>query len=160
MKELKDIILNKGDIIEFEAGYKFMLNKDNYTKVELERYNRDYGDVIKIERVVEWETLPKELNPLPVRAVRPIKYETIYEASKQILDKEEKEYLEAVIRPFKDRVIGVHKGVMCTKGKEWIFIDIKDDDPIDLPYFDIGTMYKGMKSNKKYTLDELGLFKE
>lgn len=28
---------------------------------------------------------------------------------------------------------------------------------IDLPLFEVGTMYKGMETDKRYSLDELGL---
>lgn len=80
--------------------------------------------------------------------------QTIYEF-KEILDEKEKEYLSAVIRPFKGRVDYIKKFYIT--GKEFICIYLKNDENIDFPYFKKGTMYKGMKLDKRYTLKELGL---
>lgn len=90
-------------------------------------------------------------------------YRTVYEKDKEILDKEEKEYLSAVIKPFRNRVESIQKKYFL--GKEYIKINIKAKiqgnssliDDILLPYFKQGTMYKGMKLQKEYTLKELGL---
>ena len=80
------------------------------------------------------------------------------------LDDKEKEYLRAVIKPFRDRVIYIKKIDMylgCNKYAEYILGELgnKDDvaDTFALPYFPKGSMYKGMETNKKYTLEELGL---
>lgn len=35
--------------------------------------------------------------------------------------------------------------------------DLKNGDGMRFPYFDDDTMYKGMKENKKYSLEELDL---
>ena len=75
--------------------------------------------------------------------------------TEQILDKEEKKYLENVIRPFRYRVIYISK--ISTSTSEYIRIGINNDECM-LPYFKAGTMYKGMKPDKEYTLKELGLF--
>lgn len=80
--------------------------------------------------------------------------QTIYEF-KEVLDVKEKEYLSAVIRPFKGRVDYIKK--MDITGKEFICIYLKNDEDIDFPYFKKGTMYKGMKLDRRYTLKELGL---
>ena len=84
----------------------------------------------------------------------------------QILDKEEKEYLSNVIRPFANRIVDI------TKIKNWIDEDSnfevleialrspcknRDMEFVHLPFFEKDTMYKGMKLNKDYTLEELGL---
>lgn len=79
------------------------------------------------------------------------------EIDKPILDKKEKEYLENVIRPFKDRAVYILKRNE-TYG-EWIKIHL-DYDYFSLPYFEKGTMYKGMKLDEQYTLKELGLFED
>ena len=77
------------------------------------------------------------------------------ELVKEILDEKEKEYLNNVIKPFKKRVTSIRKeGYRLT---EYIKICIKNDSGIVLPYFLTGTMYKGMKIYKQYTLSELGL---
>lgn len=77
---------------------------------------------------------------------------------KEILDETEKKYLENVIRPFKEKVIYIEK--FGYSGKEFICIYIKNDSSINLPVFSKDTMYNGMKANKIYTLEELGLFEE
>lgn len=137
MKELKDIVLKKGDIVEFEDGTIFFIDIFNQNK-NIKEKDFVHGKVVKIER--------------------PTRYETIYEAPKQILDKEEKEYLEAVIRPFRDRMIYISKEEYADE--EYVSIVYGGGWTVDLPNFSRGTMYKGMELNKEYTLDELGLFKE
>lgn len=72
----------------------------------------------------------------------------------QILDDAEKEYLKAVIKPFRDKVKCILK---CSNSGEWIAIKIINDTTINFPYFEKGTMYQGMELNRKYTLEELGL---
>lgn len=84
------------------------------------------------------------------------------EVPDNILDEIEKEYLSAVIRPFKNRVIFIKK-VGCTNDKYFISIKISSklslsgNDIICLPLFQ-NKMYKEMEINKEYTLEELGLF--
>ena len=76
------------------------------------------------------------------------------EDKREILDEVEKEYLRAVIKPFRKRINYIKK---CTYfGTEYINLDL-DDDATFLPNFKEGKMYKGMIANKKYTLEELGL---
>lgn len=73
-----------------------------------------------------------------------------------ILDKEEKEYLSAVIKPFRNRVTNITKLATC-ESFEYIFIYVKTMEGFSLPSFKSNTMYKGMKLNKEYTLKDLGL---
>ena len=86
-----------------------------------------------------------------------------YQISKNVnptLDASEKRYLSAIIRPFKDQVIAIAKR-SANYGE---FIDIMIDEGelgdcgnIYLPYFKPDSIYKGMKVNREYTLDQLGL---
>ena len=81
------------------------------------------------------------------------------EYKEPILDDKEKEYLSAVIRPWRDRVktIGKQKVVyQAGNEKEYISIDLYDDF-INLPIFEAGSMYKGMQLSKRYSLENLGL---
>ena len=81
-----------------------------------------------------------------------------------ILSKKEKEYLGAVIKPFRDRVVYIRK-VEAGECNQFISIKVKrydydEEDSheyIDLPYFREDTMYKNMEVGKDYTLKELGL---
>ena len=142
MKNLRDLKVKLGDIVYFSSKHSKMVDgwADFFKNYEdLNNYTNGasgYGQIIKIER--------------------PVKYETVYEAPKPILDKEEKEYLENVIRPFKDRV----KGIRRTDGytKQFIIIEMISEKDVSLPYFKAGSMYKGMELCKSYTIEELGLF--
>lgn len=83
----------------------------------------------------------------------------LYEEPKPILDAEEKAYLEAVLRPFKDRVEWVQKYYSFADNKEMIRIAFeRQEHCFCLPRFKPGTMYKGMKLDNEYTIEELGLF--
>ena len=76
-----------------------------------------------------------------------------------LLTKEEKEYLEGIIRPFKDIVKYIAKSNM-DNNLEYLCINIKDDYHLCFPNFLKNKYYKGLEIEKKYTLKELGLFKE
>lgn len=84
-----------------------------------------------------------------------------------ILDKEEKEYLSAVIKPFRDKVISIKKLIYVFFNYRMVyFINIKVNNEfailgfqnIKLPYFQ-DNMYEGMNLNQEYTLEDLGLDK-
>lgn len=97
-----------------------------------------------------------------IKVERPVKYETVYERAeeekKEILDKVEKNYLTNVIKPFRKRVKFIRKieSLTFSAEKELLQIQLNDDD-IALPYFEKNTMYKGMKLDKDYSLEELGI---
>lgn len=94
-----------------------------------------------------------EYNDIPT-----ISWFSVYdlELIKEILNEKEKEYLNNVIKPFKDRVEFIQKKDSSRYG-EFIKIGIKNDVDINLPFFKEGKMYKGMELDRKYTLSELGL---
>ncbi len=80
------------------------------------------------------------------------------ELAKEILDEKEKEYLNNVIKPFREKVTSIQKdSIRFNRLKEFIRIGIKNDAEITLPYFEIRTMYKRMEIYKHYTLSELEL---
>lgn len=109
------------------------------------KVQEEYSNVISNRDKVNY--LKKQLKQL--------KEENKKEKNKPILDDAEKEYLSAVIRPFKDKVKYIRK--RGTSRGEYIEIGILNDSTIILPYFEKGTMYKGMEVNKEYTLKELSL---
>ena len=81
------------------------------------------------------------------------------EYKEPVLDDAEKEYLSAVIKPFRDRMISVRK-YHYDKYYEYITIiyyDVNKYLSIYFPPFKKGTMYKGMELDRNYTLEELGL---
>ena len=86
------------------------------------------------------------------------------EQKEQILDEAEKNYLSAVIRPFRNEVRYISKKWGATKETSFARIEAKCCRAKDgmtswlcFPVFNAGTMYKGMEPNKEYTLEELGL---
>lgn len=87
-------------------------------------------------------------------------YKTVYEYKEEILDEAEKRYLKAVVRPYKD-VKSIKKHIFPDREKASILISGLDLNyekwAFLLPPFQKDTMYKGMETNKEYTLEELGL---
>lgn len=73
----------------------------------------------------------------------------------ELLNNVEKNYLSEVIQPFRKEVIAIEKLETYT-GEEYILILFKDDG-MHFPSFKKGRMYKGMKLEKRYTPEELGL---
>lgn len=163
--------------MEFKVGDKVILNK-NIRDFKYGRGFVGYDEMGTIKRIDEyqeirvdfpscddWRGLEKELilvssnnkktffKKLPNNYTGTIEVENGYIIEKEILDKKEKEYLSAVIRPFRNRVEYIQKKDI---GNEFIEIEL-DDEFLYLPYFEKYTMYKGMELNKKYTLKELDL---
>lgn len=131
--DLKDgdkCTLKNGQVIFFDKTSNYSFNSID----EQLRYFNDDVSIVKVER--------------------PVKYETLFERKEEILDETEKKYLASIIKPFRNKVESIRKKA---SNKEFISIELKDEASIDFPYFKKGTMYKGMKENKEYTLKELGL---
>ncbi len=140
--------LKDGDIVTYKNGSRRtviannLINNGGYISKSLSSYTNELKDIIT----------GTDLDIVKVE--RPIKYETVLERKEEILDETEKRYLASVIRPFRDKVKAIEK---VSRDKEFIEIQLKEEVPIMLPYFKKGTMYKGMKKDKKYTLKELGI---
>ena len=80
------------------------------------------------------------------------------ELEEPILDEVERKYLSGVIMPFRDRITDIIKYKSYDfENKEYIVIHCNQSETTMFPYFDKGTMYKGMELNKEYSLKELGL---
>ena len=82
-----------------------------------------------------------------------------------ILNDVEKRYLEAVLMPFQNRVLYVAKYVSNNSDKAYLEIRIKSileknyRESVILPFFHSTKMYVGMEENRRYTIEESGLFK-
>lgn len=163
--------------MEFRVGDKVKIiskkNGDQYTTYEVEKTftkldlkdgdkcTLKNGQVIFVDKTSQYgfNSINEQLKYFNddvsiVKVERPVKYETLFERKEEILDETEKRYLSNVIKPFRDNVKAIEK---VSYSREFIKIYIKEDEPTMLPYFEKGTMYKGMTENKEYTLKELGL---
>ena len=81
----------------------------------------------------------------------------------KILDEDEKRYIKNIVRPFWKKVIYVSKE-RSYEDNQLAYIDIvyrESNDNVTehlcFPYFTTLSMYKNMKINKEYTLEELGI---
>lgn len=85
----------------------------------------------------------------------------IVKLPKPILDDVEKEYLSNIIKPFRNKVEWIKKvSSFEQRNLEYIKISYQDTAQsvvLSFPDFKVGTMYRGMKIGKSYTLKELGL---
>ena len=82
------------------------------------------------------------------------------ECKEPILTDSEREYLSAVIKPYKNKVTFIAKSKDAYEAKYFISIVVNGNygrEAIHLPWFKENTMYKGMEIGKHYTLKELGL---
>ena len=87
---------------------------------------------------------------------------SIIKVEQPILDDIEKKYLGNIIKPFRDKVEWVRKFSSPNhRNFEYIKISYQDgsthSNVLNFPDFKVGTMYRGMKIGKAYTLKELGL---
>lgn len=80
------------------------------------------------------------------------------EYKEPILDNEEREYLKAVISPWRDKVKSICKENFFKGEYQYIVIRFKTDEGgVCLPNFPEDSMYKGMEIGEKYSLEDLGL---
>lgn len=170
---MKEEILTKDEKKEFEKYINFMLQngfkKEEFEFTKIPNPNpcilkvrvRDFSKNFNIDNGV--------LEGMVLGQTYMLKDLGLY-ASKDILSDKEKEYLSAVIKPFKDRVCYIRKDMGDNVHVQYINIKSKrydyDEDYVDendvyeyvaLPYFKKDTMYVNMEVNKNYTLKDLGL---
>lgn len=115
------------------------------TNIGLQYYNETEGG---------WVTSNKLLPMLLAGEISIIKVE------QPILDDIEKKYLSNIIKPFRNKVKWIKKYSSPTENFEYIRISYQDhnySNVLNFPDFEAGTMYRGMKLDKLYTLKELGL---
>lgn len=140
------------------------------------------GKIVRIEKVFknscyriegdyeEWAWTDEMLEPLTEENIKKYLEECVkdfknynikFEINKKesILTEEEKEYLSAVIRPFRDRVRYIEKR---SEGDQYILISLRIDEKpycenFLLPNFKADTMYNGMILFKQYSLEELDI---
>ena len=140
MKEVAQLLgvdLEEEFKIEGEYGCKYKLSKNG-----LKYWADNLDQWIRTCWLEELLTGDKKIIKLP----------------KPILNEKEKEYLSSVIKPFRDKVSLISK--RSNDNGQFISIEIEEkphNNNMFFPYFEEGSMYKGMEINKYYTLDELDL---
>lgn len=134
----------------------------------VKRKNEDYYFLLADDAIIEYpikdsKRVSFSLNfCLTLDEVK--KGEFDFEIYEPKLTESEREYLSGFLRPFKkDYKITIRKYSAFKVGEESLFFslqrntDEKDEAEFALPFFKAGTMYAGMKANKEYSLEELGL---
>ena len=152
-------ILTKDEKKEFEKYINFMLQNGfkkeefEFTKIPnpnpciLKVIVRDFSKNFNIENgVLEGMTLGKTYTWK----------ELGLDVNEDILSDKEKEYLSAVIKPFRGKVKYIKK-YSDEGGYEYIVIAFVNYERLVFPNFKKSTIYAGMEKDKKYTLEELGL---
>lgn len=154
----KNAVIKNGHIPIYLNGNDKIENTNNY------RYELDIdgGDCYWSSSMLEKVEDKKHFKSLPRDFTGTIKIENgfiakIVKEKKEILDKVEKEYLSAVIKPFKKQVTFINLRKRFGDNRVYIYIEVKNNDCVILPLFEQGTMYKNMQMNREYTLKELGL---
>ncbi len=127
-------------IISPRSFYDFKTEevKNKVTRIVTDS-NKEFKEVLKIERIGTngWYT--------------------VYEKETEILDEKEKEYLNNLIKPFKNEVKYITKNAFNDNS---YFINISCysiTNNFCLPNFKKDKMYKNMELEKRYTLKELGM---
>lgn len=139
-----------------------MKNKEKYDLNTLKTDSASCGG--KIKRMIVYEETSSGTKELFEKQYTPLvyPYELLIdfanwleeEYKPNILEKKEKEYLAAVIKPFREEVKTIEKASF-EEGEQ---LQISDGDTVmAFPCFEKSTMYKGMEAYKEYTLEELGL---
>ncbi len=95
----------------------------------------------------------------PLAVLNFVDYE---EVKPSILDDTEKRYLQKYVMDnpaFKGKVKFIQKNDNGGISKSYlaIYLNVNNSEIICLPYFTLGSMYKGMEENKRYTPKELCL---
>ena len=142
--------LQNGDIVTYRDGRKKIVFEDKFYGsnhfVLLKYYTEDLKDIDG-----------EEENDI-IKVERPVKYETVFERKEEILDETEKRYLASVIKPFKNKIETIEKTIKIGDSSLcYLIMLLKNNDMANLPNFKKNSMYKGMETNKKYTLKELDL---
>lgn len=151
-KQFTKADLKDGDIVIYRNGEKRIVNKTANKIVQMEDF-RVLSFYLCDFREDLTNTNGREYDIVKIYKAE---YKTVF-SKEEILDEAERKYLADVIRPFKNRVKYIYKQQSCAnKNKEFIDI-ILEKDELKLPYFTVGTMYKGMETGRHYTLEELGL---
>ena len=147
--------LKDGDIVTYRNGIKRLVNATNKKIVFIQNPNILSFDFYDFRDDLTNKDKDGKAYDI-VKVERAAKYETVFERKEEILDESEKNYLVEVIRPFRKHIMFISK--IGFDGEEFLKIDFKRPvNSFSLPFFEKNSMYKGMKVDQKYTLEELGI---
>ena len=143
-----------------DGGYsqKYLMDLEQYVTY-LELCCNDYKHTIDVLNY-SIECMKDDIADLKQTLDDYIGENKIIKLPNSILNDVEKEYLDNIIKPFRDRVIWIKKIDSPTQNYEYIKICYQDHNytiVLNFPDFKVDAMYKGMETNKEYTLEELGL---
>ena len=138
-----------------------MLNIEKYKDEIIEEYQNlikttaidgDGNRMNKAIKIIAYKHCGKTL----IGASNPFKW-LCEEYKEPILDDVEREYLSAVIKPFRKKVDHIVKRT-STQEEQYIRIVLCNLERMNFPYFNKNTgMYKRMEADRLYSLEELGL---
>ncbi|HHX69281.1 MAG TPA: hypothetical protein GX708_14695, partial [Gallicola sp.] len=137
LKDNHIVVLRNNTKILYTKG-----TEDGFKKLIKHDLTHSYGAHLDIMEVWEFDKL-------------------VWKREEQILDEVEKRWLNHFIKSTNIKVnyITKYESVLYNN-REYLEIDYNDSDDhkesIRFPYFEKGSMYKGLELNKKYTLEELG----
>ena len=143
---------------ENKRKIRLMLNIEKYKDIVLDNMNIcDIDTLLRGKCTKEYRAFCEGFNCTGCKE-RFLKW-LLEEAKEPILDDVEREYLSAVIKPFRNKVKNIVKISGIGKSKEqYIRIVLGELDFMNFPNFNKNTgMYKGMEADKLYSLEELGL---
>jgi len=147
--------LTEKELNEFPIGTKIYCGKEAIIKADYDKCN--WRNMEEREWIYGGDLKAYEVDKIEIPTY------TEYIPPKPILDEKEKEYLSYVIRPFKSKVKYIIKEKLyCnnSKSKEYIAISCFNSiDSFEMPLFKSNTMYKGMKLDKEYSLEELRIMR-
>lgn len=138
-----------------QNGYKFI----NLRAFDADNANRAYKIGLRMEDYT-WKWIG-EVNKVYIDRSTAVFTWLDMEHVEPILDDAEREYLSAVIKPFRNRVQYIEKMFedhLLGDQDCYLFIRFNDGNyDMNFPVFRESIMYKGMERYKKYTLEELRL---
>lgn len=132
---------------------RLMLNIEKYKDIVLKNLNACNIDALLRGKIVNGYCKGFNCEGCGERVLKWL----LEEAKEPVLDDVEKEYLSAVIKPFRNRVKYIVKTFGVSEARQFIRIIMHDGGYSNLPFFKGSTMYNGMELDTKYSLEELGL---
>ena len=132
---------------------RLMLNIEKYKDIVLENLDACSIDTLLREKMVNGYCKGFHCEGCGERVLKWL----LEEVKEPVLDDVEKEYLSAVIKPFREMIAYIVKAQDFDDGKQCIRIILQNGDGMHFPYLDDDAMYKGMEVNKEYSLEELDL---